>query len=336
MVIGNFDTARHVLIVAEIGNNHEGNFDAARKLVRMAAECGADAVKFQTFRAEQYVSRLDDSRFKRLKSFELSYPQFAELAALAHSLRLLFISTPFDLESAAFLENIVDAYKVASGDNNFYPLLEKIARTGKPMIVSTGLSDAEQVNETVGFIRKQWEKSSVAGQLALLHCVSSYPVPPDQVNLLSIRFQQETFACTVGFSDHTVGNEAAVLAVALGAQIVEKHFTLVKNFSTFRDHQLSADPPEMNDLVRRIHNASSMLGVQGKTIQPCEQEAVSAMRRSVIAGRDLPAGHSVSMVDLAWVRPGGGLPPGAEGILIGRKLKRRATAGEKLSRIDVD
>lgn len=336
MKIGDFDLARDVLLVAEIGNNHEGNFDIAKELVNEAARCGVDAVKFQTFGVEHYVSQSDAARFERLKSFELSFSQFEQLSQLAHSLGLLFISTPFDLASAAFLESVVDCYKIASGDNTFYPLIARVAQSGKPIIISTGLSDSQQVARTVGFVKQQRANANITGQLAILHCVSSYPVPPDQANLRSIQFLAESFDCTIGYSDHTIGIEASLLAVALGARIIEKHFTLNKSFSDFCDHQLSADPPEMKELVQRIRLASSMLGERQKIVQLCEEAAVNTLRRSIVAGRDMPQGHHIVWSDLTWVRPAGGLAPGEEHTLIDKMLKRDVSFGEQLSPSDVE
>ncbi len=336
MRIGPFDTGEKVLVVAEIGNNHEGKFEVACELVRRAAECGVDAVKFQTFDTDHYVSKTDATRYKRLKSFELSHDQFRKLAGLARSLGLLFISTPLDLASVDFLAGIVDALKIASGDNTFYPLIASAARTGMPMIVSTGLTGLEQVTRTVAFVKAQWAEHEVVGQLAILHCVSAYPVPPDQANILAVRVLKERLDCEVGYSDHTVGIDAALLAVALGARIIEKHFTLDKNFSDFRDHRLSADPPEMRLLVEKIRLTSFLLGVPEKIIQPCEAAGVEAYRRSIVAGKDLPKGHRLALVDLAWVRPGGGLVPGMEHELVERRLKRNVQFGEQLRSSDLE
>lgn len=336
MQIGQFPLNERVLIVAEIGNNHEGNFEVARQLVLEAAACGVDAVKFQTFRTEHFVSRADPARFERLQGFELSFSQFEELARLARAQGLLFISTPLDLGSAEFLENIVDFFKIASGDNNFYPLIGRVARTGKPLIISTGVSDLQQVAKTVAFVRQQWAESQIQGQLAILHCVSSYPVPPEQVNLRAIPFLSDHFDIPVGYSDHTVGLEAPLLAIALGARIIEKHFTLDKNFSDFRDHQLSADPAEMKALVRGIRLASAMLGNYEKALQADEKAMAQLIRRSIAAGKDLPIGHCLDWSDLAWLRPGGGLAPGEEFRLIGKKLRRDIRQGEPLSLADLE
>ena len=336
MKIDNFDFARQVLVIAEIGNNHEGDFDVARQLVVSAADCGVNAVKFQTFKSEYYVNKADTARFERLKSFELTFSEFEELSNLAHSYGLLFLSTPFDLVSATFLSNIVDVYKIASGDNTFYPLIKQVALTGKSMIVSTGISDVTQVKKTVEFIKQIWTDSNVTGQLALLHCVSSYPVPIAQANLRSIQFLSENFEETVGYSDHTVGIEAPILAVALGAKIIEKHFTLDKNFSDFRDHQLSADPTEMKDLVNQIRFTTSMLGTKEKKVEKCEEDIVGVIRRSIVAGCDMAVGHCIEMSDLTWLRPGNGIPPGEERVLIGERLKRNISFGEQLSVEDLE
>lgn len=336
MKIGDFNTDQKVLVVAEIGNNHEGDFGIAAELVKSAARSGVDAVKFQTVRAAQLVRRSESARFERLQRFELSEREFGELSALARGLGLLFLSTPLSVETAVFLEPMLDAYKIASGDNDFFPLLEEVARTAKPMIVSTGVSNVSQIDATVRFIRGQWAAGQVSGELALLHCVSSYPTPPEQANLRAIPFLAERFSCTVGYSDHTLGIDAAVLAVALGARIIEKHFTLDRQHSDFRDHQLSSDPLEMAELVRRIRAAESMRGAFDKKIEPCEVDARAAIRRSIVAARDLKAGATLTAADLKWIRPGDGLRPGNEGQLIGRALQRDVREDEEVLPADVD
>lgn len=336
MIIEDFNTDNKVLIVAEIGNNHEGNIDIARRLVEEAAECGVDAVKFQTFITEKFVSSADTIRFKRLKSFELSQSDFIQLSKLAHSLNILFISTPLDLESAQFLSPIVDAYKIASGDNNFYPLLDEVAKSGKPVIISTGASEQEQIINAVSAIENGWKTYNKKSDLAILHCVSCYPAPSDQVNLQTLANYSVTYKYTTGYSDHTIGIEASVLAVAFGARIIEKHFTLDKSFSSFRDHQLSADPKDMSELVRRIRSASVLIGSKEKKVQPCESELSLAIRRSIVAGVDMDLGHSITLSDLLWIRPGGGLAPGNENKLIGKILKRNVMFGERLQEHDVE
>lgn len=335
MRIGNLDTDERVIIVAEIGNNHEGSFEIAERLVREAAACGADAVKYQIFRAEQLVSRASRARFDQLKSFELGPGRFVQLSDLAHSLGLAVFVTAFDPATARGAERFADAFKVASGDNSFYPLLEAVGQSGKPVILSTGSSDLSRISRAVTFLEERWKEGKAMGELALLHCVSCYPVPYEQAHLLAIPFLREAFGYTVGYSDHTLGTQASVMAVGLGARILEKHFTLSKTHSSFRDHQLSSDPPELRDLVRQVRRATDMLGGRGKSLQPCEEESAGAIRRSIVAGSDLPEGHSLLLSDLAWTRPAGGLDPGEEHRLVGRRLRHPVRFGDRLTEDDV-
>jgi len=336
MKIGGFDLTQKVLIVAEIGNNHEGDFVTAQKLVGEAAACGVGAVKFQVFRTRHFVSAGDRARYDRLSSFELSYEQFGELHRLAKSLGLLFIATPLDLESAAFLEGIVDAYKIASGDNNFYPLIECVCRTGMPIIVSSGLTDIDGIRKSKAFIEERWRTFGIRQNLAILHCVSSYPVPPEQANLGAIPLLIRELKCTVGYSDHTLGIQACVIGAALGARIIEKHFTLDKEYSDFRDHRLSADPAEMTELARRIGEVGVMLGAGEKIVQAAEAESARLARRSIVAGADFPAGHRVRLEDLTWIRPAVGLPPGEEARIVGKRLRRAVAFGEPILSADVE
>lgn len=336
MRLGAFDTDQRVLVVAEIGNNHEGDPARARALVRAAADCGVDAVKVQTFRTEHFVNRRDEARFARLKSFELPITEFAAIAGVARERGLLFIATPLDVHSAAALEPIVDAYKIASGDITFEPLLAAVARTGKPVILSSGASTSNEVEHAADVIRREWAGSPENQRLAVLQCVSSYPAPIDEANLRAVRRLGERCGATAGYSDHVLGIEASVAAVAAGARIVEKHFTLDKQFSDFRDHQLSADPGEMRQLVERVRATERMLGSGDKRVQPSEAGMRVAIRRSVVMARDCRGGHALSPDDVTWLRPGEGLAPGMEQALMGRRLRRDVQAGDPLGAGDVE
>lgn len=329
MKIGNRDLDRDVFVVAEVGNNHEGNYALAEELVRLAAQAGADAVKFQTIVPEKLVSPAEVERVRQLRRFQLTYDQFERLAGVAARHGVLFLSTPFDLDSARFLAPLMPAFKIASGDNDFFPLLEVVARTGKPVILSTGLMGLEEARRSKAFLEDVWRGEGVRGELALLHCVVSYPTPPDQANLLAIR-ELQALGVTAGYSDHTIGIEAAVLSVALGARIVEKHFTIAKDHSDFRDHQLSADPVELAELVRRVRAVDGLLGDGCKRLQPAELAAAPRVRRSIVAARDLAAGTVLGPDDLSWVRPAGGLPPGREAELLHKTLIRPVRRGEWL------
>ena len=327
MRIGSLDTDSRVVVVAEVGNNHEGDVDRARELVRAAAAAGADAVKFQTYKTELFVRPVDAERFARLKSFELSQDAFAGLANLAHELGLAFVSTPLDLESAAFLDGIADAVKIASGDNTFVPLIKQVAAGSKPMIMSTGLVDLDEARGAFELARGARPPGA---EIALLHCVTAYPASPAEINLRAIPELAAALGCTVGYSDHTLGIEACVAAAAIGARILEKHVTLDPPPSDFRDHELSARPTELAELVRRVRLVEELLGTGEKRPQASELALREAVRRSIAARRDLPAGHIVGAEDLAWLRPGDGIAPGHENEVVGRILRRSVSAGEQL------
>jgi N,N'-diacetyllegionaminate synthase len=336
MKIANVDTDNEVLIIAEIGNNHEGDFSLAERLVDEAAEAGAHAVKFQTFQTEHFISPQDKDRYARMEQFKLSFDQFESLSVRARNAGLIFISTPFDLHSARFLAGIVDGIKVASGDNTFIPLLQEVALAKKPVIVSTGLADTSQIETVVRTIEDTWADQHAIQDLAILHCVASYPVPPNESNLDAIRILASEFpSTTTGYSDHTIGPDAAVLSVAVGARIVEKHFTIDNNFSDFRDHQLSADPATLKELVTRIKAAEAMLGSGAIGMEDCEAPAAEAMRRSIAAGRALKINHELSIDDITWIRPGSGIAPGEEGKVLGRKLNRSLGQGDLISPEDL-
>jgi len=330
MRIGDFNSDESVLVIAEIGNNHEGCYSLAEEMIGLAAGAGADAVKFQTIVPERLVSLSQKDRIEQLKRFQLSYEEFEKLSQVAKKEKIIFLSTPFDIESAQFLEPLVPAYKIASGDNVFFPMIDAIARTGKPIIMSAGLTDFQGVGKTVDFIEDLWTKNSIDQDVAVLHCVTSYPALPEEVNLLAIK-ELQSLNVTVGYSDHTVGTETAVLSVALGARIIEKHFTLDKNYSDFRDHQLSADPKEFSQLVERVESALQLLGQREKTVQKSEILVMEKVRRSIVANKDLEEGAVLAMDNISWVRPGTGLVPGNEEMVIGRKLRNKVKSGELIT-----
>lgn len=331
MRIGGIDIDREVLVVAEIGNNHEGDIGRARELIHRAAEAGAQAVKFQTIVPERLVARSQAARLEQLRRFCFSYEQFADLAKVAAAAKVLFLSTPFDIESARELAPLVPAYKIASSDNNFMPLLEAVAAIGKPVLLSTGMAGLAEVKAACAALERAWRPQGAAPELVVLHCVSAYPTPPDSANLLAIRTLERETGYAVGYSDHTLGIEQAVLSVALGAKVIEKHFTLSKTQSAFRDHQLSAEPAELAELVRRVREARAALGDGVKRVMPAEEGVLAAARRSAVARRDLPAGHVIAPDDLDWLRPGGGVGPDAADRLLGHALRRAVPAGDPIT-----
>ena len=330
MKIHKFDTQQKVLIVAEIGNNHEGSFDVARTLIEKASNSNADAVKFQIFNSEYYVGKSNLERFNRLKSFELPANDFEKLAVHAHECGLAFIATPFDLESVDVTKSICDAIKISSGDNTFYPLIDAVADVGKPTILSTGLIDLKELEKSFSILNEKLGHE----KLGLLHCVTNYPVEPINANVGAVRHLASSFPCEIGYSDHVVGEDACIAAVAAGARIIEKHFTLDHNYSDFRDHQLSANPDEMLHLCKRIREFETLVGIGLKNPSKSELNILPEVRRSIVVKKALPQEHILVFEDLAWVRPGGGFEPGREFELVGKRLSRAVGAGHVLCPAD--
>lgn len=331
MKVDNHETDESVFIIAEIGNNHEGNVEVAKRMISAAAKARVNAVKFQTLRPEGLVQSKEKARVEILKRFELSYQQFENLAKTAADEGLMFLSTPFDLEACNFLNDLVPVFKVASGDNTFYPLLERIASFGKPVILSTGLAELNEIEKAKALFERIWERDNRNTELALLHCVTSYPTPASEANLRVIQLLQEKFGGCVGYSDHTLGITAAISSVALGARIIEKHFTLDKNYSAFRDHQLSADPLEMAELVKGVRELELLLGSGEKSVRDLESTNMIGSRRSISVNKDLPKGHVLRWEDLCWLRPGNGIQPGSEDLVVGKKITENLSQGTMLS-----
>ena len=336
MIIEGHDTSKQVFVIAEIGNNHEGSFDLAVEMIEKAALSGANAVKFQTILPEFLVSVSDQERIKRLKKFQFSYAQFEELKKIAVSQNVIFFSTPFDLKSASFLNTIQSVFKIASGDNNFYPLIDEVTSYGKPMIISTGLSDMGLLNNIYKRVTDKWNELSKAPGLAFLHCMTSYPVPDNEANLACIQELKIKFPdLTIGYSDHTTGIKAAQYAVAAGARIVEKHFTIDKNYSDFRDHQLSADPADMKAMIEGIKEIELMMGSAERLNDQCEKGMHEAARRSIVSITDLASNTVITKDHLTWVRPGNGLAPGSENLLIGKRTNKTIGAGSIITMNDI-
>jgi len=329
MKIGKLDTDEKVFIIAEVGNNHEGDFARAQEMVGLAVQAGVDAVKFQTINPELFVRPQDTDRLAQMKRFAFTTSQFEQLARQAEDAGVLFFSTPFDQQSAEFLDQIQPVFKIASGDNTFYPLIEKVAGFGKPMIISSGLADIAVMRQTHDKVMACWAARNVEPGLAILHCVASYPVPDAEANLATIVELNKVFpSATIGYSDHTLGTRACVLAVAAGARILEKHFTYDKTREEFRDHLLSADLQDMREIVDRVREAEQIMGSAVKHVQSCEAPLQLAIRRSITARTDLKKGQVLCAKDITWMRPGGGFEPGREGELIGRRLTSDLEAGD--------
>lgn len=314
-------------IIAEAGVNHNGSMALAKKLVDAAIEAECDAVKFQTFKSEKLVTGYakmaqyqknnigaEDSQFNMLKKLELSYNDFKELKDYCDEKNIIFMSTPFDIESADFLNSIgMEAFKISSGDLTNIPLLEHVASFKKPIILSSGMATLGEIEEAVLCLKNKGAKD-----FAVLHCTSNYPAPLESVNLKAMNTIKSSFNIIGGYSDHTKGILIPVASVALGAEIIEKHFTLDKNMEG-PDHKASLDPKELKEMVRAIRNVQISMGDGIKTFTESEVSTMKVARKSIVASRDIKKGDKITLSDLDYKRPGDGLKPKYYKDLIGKK-----------------
>jgi len=326
-------------IIAEAGVNHNGSLDLAFQLIETAKACGADAVKFQSFRADRMVTRFAakaayqerttehvESHFDMLKRLELSDDAHRRLIAHCREANIEFLSSPFDEESVDLLETIgVSQFKVPSGEITNLPLLQYIARKGRPVILSTGMANLGEVEEAIRTLQ-----AAGSAEITLLHCVTEYPAPYDEINLRAMHTLETAFGLPVGYSDHTPGIAIAIAAVAMGAQVVEKHFTLDRSLPG-PDHRASLEPADFKQMVAAIRNVESALGSGIKNPAPCELQNMPVARKSVIATRSLPAGHKLCCADLAIKRPGTGIAPKFLQLLIGHTLRLSVEEDEVIS-----
>ncbi len=330
-----------VLVIAEIGVNHTGDRDIGLRQVRAAVAAGARAVKFQSFHAEELASRSapkaeyqkrggTGTQLEMLRGLELSADDLAAYRALAKRLGAIAFSTPFDPRSAGELARAgVELMKLPSGEITNLELIAAVGATGLPTLMSTGMSTVDEVARAVEAYR-----GAGGGPLVLLQCVSSYPAPIEQQNLRAIPSLRDRFAVPVGLSDHTIGRDAAVAAVALGADVVEKHFTVDRTLPG-PDHAMSMEPKEFAELIDVLGRVRIGLGTGIKAPAASELEVRAVSRRSIVPARDLRAGTILSRADLAVKRPGDGLSPARLSELIGRRLVRDVRADEPLRIEDV-
>ena len=330
MISNKFFGKNNIFVVAEIGNNHEGNYKNAIKLIDKASEAKVDAVKFQSYIIEGYLSNsIEKKRIELLKKFQLSFNEFKKLSVYAKKKGLIFFSTPLDLKSCDYLNKIQPIFKIASGDNNHDILIKKIIKFKKPTIISTGMLDYNEVLKLYNFIKKL----RINSKLGILHCVSNYPAQPEELNLNSITFLKKKFpSCYVGYSDHSIGIQACIVAASMGARIIEKHFTLSHNFSKFRDHKLSADPKEMSLLVKRVREIQIMNGKFQKKITKNEKKNKIQIRRSIAANQILKIGDTITESHLIMLRPGIGYEYKERKLIIGKKVVKVIKKNEIINR----
>lgn len=305
------------LIIAEAGVNHNGDIDIAKQMIDAAADAGADVVKFQTFKAENLVTQSakkaeyqlqttlkEESQLQMLKKLELSSQDHHELIKYAKDRQIGFLSTPFDLESLQLLIDVgIDTIKLPSGEITNYPLLKKSAETGKRIILSTGMSNLEEIKAAVKAL-----KTNGAGEIILLHCNTQYPTPYEDVNLNAMKTIAEATGLLVGYSDHTIGIEVPVAAVAMGATVIEKHFTLDRNMEG-PDHKASLEPHELKAMVSAIRNIEKAVGDGVKEPSESEKENIGIARKSIVACKNIKKGEVFTEQNITTKRPGTGINP---------------------------
>jgi N,N'-diacetyllegionaminate synthase len=319
-------------IIAEIGVNHDGSLPKARRLVDVARSCGADTAKFQTFRAGRLAARGAPTaayqqahhagdQLGMLSRLELGEDDFRALHAHCADRGIRFLSSPFDLASLDFLLTLnLDTIKLGSGELTNFPLLARLGRAGRRVILSTGMAILGEVEAAVSALR-----AAGGDQIVLLHCVTQYPAPIAEVNLRAMQTLAAAFGLPVGYSDHTPGIEVAAAAAALGAVVIEKHLTLDRG-AAGPDHAASSDPEEFADLVRAVRNVEACLGDGIKRPAACEVDNMVVARKSLVAARDLAAGSVLRRQDLEVKRPGDGIAPAHLDHVVGMRLARDVAA----------
>jgi len=325
----------HVFVIAEAGVNHNGQVNLAKKMIDAAKKAGADAVKFQVFKAEEMVTKAaekaayqkkrvgKESQYKMLKKLELTEDEFGQLAAYAKRKNIIFLASAFDRKSVDLLDELnVPAFKIPSGEITNFPLLTHIAKKEKPIILSTGMSTLREVKEALDVLKR-----GRARDIVLLHCVSAYPAEVGEVNLRAMEALKRELKLPVGLSDHTLGISVPIAATALGAVVIEKHFTLDKKLLG-PDHKASLGPDELREMVARIREVEKALGSGVKRPTKSENAIKKIVRKSIVAKVNIPMGTVITGEMLELKRPGTGLEPKYLEKVIGKRAKKNIRADE--------
>ena len=305
-----------VYIIAEAGVNHNGDINLAYQLVDAAKAAGVDCIKFQTFKSENLVSHTaqkaeyqkaatgDSSQQDMLKQLELSFDEFVSLKEYCDRKGICFLSTPFDFESIEFLNSIeMPFWKIPSGEVTNYPYLVALAKTGKPVVMSTGMCEMQEIEDAITVLRENG-----TSEIKLLHCNTEYPTPYEDVNLRAMKALRDAFGVEVGYSDHTKGIEVPIAAVAMGAAVIEKHFTLDRNMEG-PDHKASLEPQELKQMVDSIRHIEAALGSGDKKPSPSEKKNMAVARKSIVAAARIKAGDILTEENITVKRPGNGICP---------------------------
>ena len=333
--------SKDTIIIAEAGINHNGNLEIAKRMIDVASEAGADYVKFQTFKTEKLVSKKakkaqyqlknsiesSEDQFEMLKKLELDKASHEILIDYCNLKKIKFLSTAFDLDSIDLLDSLkMDFFKIPSGEITNLPFLEKVASKQKPVIMSTGMANLGEIEAALNILTKKIDRD----QVIILHCNTEYPTPIEDVNLKAMNTIQESFKVKVGYSDHTLGIEVPIAAVACGAVCIEKHFTLDRKMEG-PDHRASLEPKELNQMVRSIRKIERAMGDGLKRPSKSEQKNIDAARKSIHINKDLFKGHILLFEDLEIKRPGDGITPMNLNSVLGRRLNQSIEKGTMLN-----
>lgn len=305
-----------VFIIAEAGVNHDGSLEMAKQMIDAAKEAGCDAVKFQSFTAKNLLSNaVSNDIFQMLQGLELSRKAHSILSEYARKMDIIFLSTPFDEEQTDMLEEIsIPAFKIPSGELTNHPLLKYIAKKKKPVLLSCGMANMEEIAEAVEIIRKENH------QLILLQCTTSYPCPFEEANLMVIQNLHHAFGVLVGYSDHTLGTTAAIVAVSLGARVIEKHFTLDMTLPG-PDHKASIEPAQLKEFVQKIREAEQCIGKAQKVLVSSEITARQQVRKGITAKKNIAQGEIITSEMICMKRPAIGILPAHIDLILGKKAR---------------
>lgn len=335
MKIFNKDLSEDLVVIAEIGVNHEGSVDVAERLVREAGQAGVDAVKLQSYTPWRFVSPSDPVRLARVTRFALDEQAHHRLIAAAREVGVHLISTPVTEDWLPFLATHCPAIKIASGDLTFEPLIRAAARSGRPVILSTGCGSTEEIDRAVSWVAAEIGGAALRDALLLMHCVSAYPTPVDEANLLSIPYLQQRYGLAVGYSNHVIEPETVLASVALGAQAVELHVTDRREGREFRDHALSFEVGELSGVIEKMRRVCKARGRYGKIAQPSEAGNTWIIRKGLIAAQDLAAGACLTEADIAYARPATEFTSADLPRLLGKTLTAAKKRGETILRSDI-
>jgi len=321
------------LLIAEIGGNHEGNFEYAKQLTQLAIESNVDYIKFQVYTGDTLVNPIENPvRNKHFKKFELTHEQHQELAQMCKDAGVGYMASIWnpDFVHEIGLDSYSDIYKIGSGDFTAYPVIEKFVAFGKPILLSTGLSNLNEVEDTVRFIQSLDDRYNDPEMLAVLQCTSMYPIPYTGANLGTMQTMKERLQLPIGYSDHTEGSYALEIAVAMGAEILEFHFTDSRENKTFRDHKVSLTKFEVLQLIEKIKQINDLRGDGIKRCLEVEEEHLVSFRRAMYLNRDMKAGEIIQEEDLVALRPNHGIDARDYRKLIGKTLQTDVKQNEKL------